>query len=379
MKIKILHIITGLNVGGAERFLHELLANGLSTNCENRVISLSTMGEYGPKLEALGVLVTCLGMHPRRPSVQAIRVLQRCLQEFQPGIIQGWMYHGNLMASLATKLAPGKPSVVWNVRGALYDLGEQKRNTQWIIRLTKWISRQPNHILYNSHLSREHHQNFGFNSSNGIVIPNGFDTTLWKPDAEARQVTRETLRLVETDNLVGFVARYHPMKDIPNFLEAMAHLMPDDARLHCVMIGQDIGPENANLAHCFSKLPMERVHILGQRDNIHHLMPAFDLFCLSSNSEAFPNVLGEAMACGVPSVSTDVGDVRHLLGDTGKIVPMSDPRALSDALNSLLSIDARSRRLKVEAARRRIVENFSLPDITTRYANLYNSLKGTAI
>ena len=374
---KILHIITGLNVGGAERFLHVLLAGGLATHCENRVISLSDMGEYGSKLEALGVPVTCLGMLSGRPSIQAIRVLRRSLREFQPDIIQGWMYHGNLVASLAAKLSPGKPLVVWNVRHSLYDLEAEKRGTQWVIRLSKWISRQPRHILYNSHLSRQQHQNFGFRPANGAVIPNGFDTRQWKPGAEARQFTREMLGLDETDVLLGFVARYHPMKDVPTFLQAMGLLMPKDARLHCVMVGRDIGPDNANLAPYFAELPMDRIHILGQRDDVPRLMPGFDVFCLSSNSEAFPNVLGEAMACGVPCVSTEVGDSGHVVGDTGTIVSASYPEALADALGSIISMNAASRQAKGEAARHRIVEKFDLPKIIKRYIDLYNLLMDT--
>lgn len=371
---KILHIITGLNVGGAERFLHVLLAGGLATHCENRVISLSDMGEYGPRLEALGVRVTCLGMRSGRPSIQAIRVLRRSLKEFQPDIIQGWMYHGNLVASLAATVFRGKPLVVWNVRHSLYDLGAEKRGTQGVIRLCKWISRQPENILYNSHVSRQQHQSFGFHSANGVVIPNGFDTTQWKPDSEARQHTRKMLGLRDHDLLVGFVARYHPMKDVPTFLQAMEELMQEDQRVHCVMVGRNIGPENAALAPYFSKLPMDRIHILGQRDDIPRLMAGFDVFCLSSNSEAFPNVLGEAMACGVPCVSTEVGDSGHVLGDTGQIVPASNPRALAGALKTFLAFDVLTRQTMGSVARRRILESFSLPEITQRYINLYTSL-----
>ena len=189
-------------------------------------------------------------------------------------------------------------------------------------------------------------------------------------------------RLLNTEKyvLIGFVARYHPMKDIPTFLQALGRLMPKDKRLHCVMVGRNIGPENAALAPYFAKLPMDRVHILGQRDDIPRLMPGFDVFCLSSvRGEGFPNVLGEAMACGVPCVSTKVGDSGHLIGDTGTIVSASNPQALADALESVVSMNTTSRQAKGEAARHRILENFSLPNITKRYIDLYNLLMDTTI
>lgn len=373
--MKILHVITGLNVGGAERALHTLLCGGLAAHCENQVISLSDVGFYGSKLEMLGVPVTCLNMRAGRPSLAAIRVFRKKLREFAPDIIQGWMYHGNFMASLGAVLAPGKPVVVWNIRQSLYDLAAEKPGTQWVIRANKWFSGQPQHILYNSHVSRKQHEAFGFKPKQGRVIPNGFDTQMWKPDAAAARDTRQMLGVTNDTKLIGYVARYHPMKGIPVFLQALAPVLVENSKVHCVMVGRNLGPKNNALAPYFAKLPMNRIHILGQRDDVAHLMPAFDVFCLSSiRGEAFPNVLGEAMACGVPCVSTDVGDARLIAGETGCVVPRSDPQEFTKALQITLSKSEEEHRVLREGARRRIKENFSLPTIISHYIELYRSL-----
>ena len=370
----LIHIITGLNTGGAERSLHSLLSGGLAEKHQCHVVSLTDSGEFGPKIAALGVPVQCIGMSPGRPTPVALWRLRRIVRAIRPDVIQGWMYHGNLAASLARAMAPGRPALVWNIRHSLYDISNEKPGTRAAIRAGRMLSARPDRILYNSHLSRAQHEAFGYRALHGEVIANGFDTALWRPDATARLQVRTALRLGPQDRLIGFVARFHPMKDIPNFLQAIAPLMAEVRNLHCAIIGQDAGPSNPVLSPLFDKLPQARLHVLGLRDDIPALMPGFDLFCLSSNSEAFPNVLGEAMACGVPCVATDVGDSRLVLGDTGRIVAPSDPQELSKALHDMLILDDDTRRALGARARARIAGHFSLTATVDRYTALYDAL-----
>lgn len=335
------------------------------------------MGEFGAKIAALDVPVHTLGMSPGSPSPAALILLRKLVRTIRPDLLQGWMYHGNLAASVARVMAIGKPALVWNIRQSLYDISNEKPGTRVVIRAGKMASRQPDHILYNSHVSRAQHQAFGYHAAHCDVIPNGFDTTILQPDAAARDLMRSALGLVPGDKLVGFIGRYHPMKDIPNFLQAMAGLMAADPHVHCAIIGQDAGPENPDLAPYFKVLPEVRVHVFGRRDDVAQLMPGFDLLCLSSISEAFPNVVGEAMACGVPCVTTDVGDCRHIVGDTGRIVATSDPMALCRALGEMLPLDEGAWLSFGRKARVRIASHFSLAATVDKYTNLYESiLKG---
>ncbi len=371
----VLHIITGLNTGGAERSLHSLLSGGLAARHQCHVVSLTDAGAFGPRIAALGVPVHCIGMSPGRPTPAALLRLRRIVRTVQPDLVQGWMYHGNLAASVARVMAIGKPALLWNVRHSLHDIANDKPGTRAVIRAGKLLSRQPDCILYNSHVSRAQHEAFGYHAAHGAVIPNGFDTSLWRPDGVARQQMRAALGLGPDDKLVGFVGRFHPMKDIPNFLQAMAGLMAADPKVHCAIIGQDAGPENPALAQYFSALPAAQRHVFGRRDDVAQLMPGFDMLCLCSKwGEAFPNVVGEAMACGLPCVATDVGDCRHIIGDTGRIVAASDPFALRQALGDMLGLADDARISLGEKARVRIADQFSLVATVDRYSVIYDSL-----
>ncbi len=371
----VVHIITGLDTGGAERSLYSLLSGGLSALHQSHVISLANAGTFGAKILALGVPVHCIGLAPGRPTPAALLRLRRIVRAIRPDLIQGWMYHGNLAASGARVMAIGKPALLWNIRHSLHAIANDKPGTRAVIRAGKLVSRQPDCILYNSHVSRAQHEAFGYHAAHGAVIPNGFDTAFWRPDDVARQQMRAALGLGPGDKLVGFVGRYHPMKDIPNFLQAMAGLMAADPQVHCAIIGQDAGPENPALALYFNALPEKRVHAFGRRDDVAKLMAGFDMLCLCSKwGEAFPNVVGEAMACGVPCVATDVGDCRLIIGDTGRIVAASEPVALRQALGDMLGLSDDALISLGEKARVRIADQFSLAATVDRYSGIYNSL-----
>ena len=369
-----LHIIGDLEIGGAERSLHSLLTGGLAQACENHVISLTDQGVFGPRIESLGVNVHCLGLRSERGLLGAALELRKLARLIRPNLIQGWMYHGNLAARLARFGAPQAPKLVWNIRHSLDNISHEKRGTRWTIRGGKMLSTSVDTILYNSNKSRTQHEAFGYASQNGLVIPNGFDTDLWRPNSAARENMRAELGLKEQDILVGFVARFHPMKDLANLLTAVAPIIAQNNRVHLAVVGNGNEKSNPALAALYANIPAQTLHIMGPRNDVQDVLAGFDTFCLSSNSEAFPNVLGEAMACGVVSVATDVGDVRKVLGDTGILVPPSDSEALMAALAKMVAMPREERRNAGKKARKRIVENFSLDATVQRYKSLYTSL-----
>lgn len=372
--MKTLHIITTLTVGGAERFLYTLLSSNLGQVSENQVICLSDTGHFGAQLEALGITVTCLNMKFGSPSFSALLKLRKKIKQFKPDVIQGWMYHGNLMATISQLLSFNKAPVAWNVRYSLYDLSTERTNTQWVIRANKWLSGHAKIIIYNSKISRRQHENFGFKTQKGQVISNGFDVKKWTPNEIAKKQIRYELNVKDEIKLIGFMARFHVVKDVPNFLIALKQILSQTNNTECIMIGRNLGPENTELAPYFTDLPMHRIHILDERNDIPDILPALHVHCLSSTAESFPNSIGEAMACGVPCVCTDVGDSAHLIGETGIIVPPSDSQKLANAVLSLLSENKEDHTNRKIRARDRIVNNFSLSKISKIYLQLYKSL-----
>ena len=365
------HVITGLNVGGAERALSALLTGGLQGRVSNRVISLMDEGHYGPVLREAGIDVSCLGMKRGLPTPAVFGRLRRALRAAPQDIIQGWMYHGNLAASVGARLSSGRPAVSWNVRTSMDDPSLLGRSTRLIVGLGGRMSGGVDAIVYNSARSRRQHYDLGYSATRDLVIPNGFDLDLWCHGASARARARTELGLSENAIVAGFVGRGAPVKDVPTLLRAFAQVRASLPIVTLVCVGRDVEGQRP------ADVPTDGVLFLGQRADVAQLMPAFDVLCLSSRVESFPNVVGEAMACGIPCVTTDVGDAADIVGDTGWIVPPGAPSDFARSLEAALREPAEMRIKRGQAARDRIQAHYSLPAIVERYAELYQKIRNT--
>jgi glycosyltransferase involved in cell wall biosynthesis len=162
------------------------------------------------------------------------------------------------------------------------------------------------------------------------------------------------------------------MKDHATFLEAAAHLVASGSTAHFICAGSGVDSRNAALMDTISRRGLEdRVHLLGEEPDPAGLLPGLDLLCSSSAwGEGFPNVVGEAMACGVPCVVTEVGDSARLVDSTGRVVPPRDPMRLAEGMSALLSEGEDARTARSLLARQRIVQAYSLSATAARYAEL---------
>lgn len=372
--MNVVHIITGLATGGAERALYNLLQGGLRVEFDSHVISLSDAGTMGSQIEALGVPVTTLGMRTGCPSLTGLLKLRAVIKLLHPDLIQGWMYHGNLAATLACSMFSKKAALVWNIRQALYDLAREKMLTRQVIRANRIFSGSPDALLYNSQISRQQHEAFGFATNKGQAIPNGIDLRHFRFLENARLRVRSELTIPTEALVVGHVARLHPMKDHANFLQAAVTIASYNPNVHFLLSGREVCLDNTNLKQKIPITLQHRFHLLGERSDVASLMSAMDIFCQSSWSEAFPNVLGEAMAITVPCVATNVGDSALIIGDTGILVSPRDKTALVAGIESLLALSVTERRLLGVQARRRIEDKFTLGEIVERYATIYTTI-----
>jgi len=210
----------------------------------------------------------------------------------------------------------------------------------------------------------------GYSAAKGMLVPNGFDTELLSPNAEARTRLRGRLGLADDAILVGHLARYHPVKDHATYLEAAGGL--SEPRIQFLMGGRGVDPSNKELAGLIERLGLgSRVMLLGEVDDVGAILPGLDVLCVSSRSEAFPNVVGEAMSCGVPCVTTDVGDAAQIVGETGRVVPVGDPARLAEALRAIVQMGAEARDRLGRVARQRIIEHYSLDSMITQYQRIY--------
>ena len=374
-KIRILHIISGLETGGAERALYNLLSGGLAERTDSHVVSLGDGGTIGPQIEALGIPVTSLGIRGLGTLMSGSILLRQVVRNMRPWIIQGWMYHGNLAATYARSVAPSKPLLVWNIRQSLYEIGREKQMTQHVIRANKISSSAPDVLLYNSLVSRNQHELLGFASARGQVIPNGINVDRFSFSVDSRQLVRRELGITEDSPVVGHMARFHPMKDHARFLRLAGELAIRHPDIHFVLGGKGISLQNTELIQSVPVNVRNRFHFLGERRDVSELMSAMDIFCLSSAwGEGFPNVIGEAMAVGVPCVVTDVGDSALVVGEAGIVVPPQDEGSFSAAIERLLTMPPDDYRVLSVRARSRIENNYTLDKIVDLYEALYSEL-----
>ncbi len=341
---------------------------------EPYVISLTSDGLFGEKIRSLGIPVRPLGMDTRLPNPLALLKLTLRLKQIRPALVQTWMYHADLLGGLAGFLT--HTPVVWGIHNTSLDPLAVKSNTIRIVHLNAFLSGWlPRRIVSCSETARRAHVNIGFTPNKFVVIPNGFDLNLFCPDPTARKSLLQELGLSADTFLVGLVARFDPLKDHQSFIQAAAIFWRAHSQAHFVLCGDGISWSNEALSGWIDAAGIrQNCHLLGRRDDIPHVMAGLDINTLSSIGEAFPNVLGEAMACGVPCVATDVGDAAEIVGDTGIVVPPRDAHALAEGWERLINLSIQERHELGQRARARIQTLYQIGEVVRRYQQLYRQL-----
>jgi glycosyltransferase involved in cell wall biosynthesis len=373
MTTRVVHVITGLDTGGAERMLEKVVMNA-ARHCTDIVVSLSDFGPIGRRLIDAGIDVRALGFGPRSVSLPGLYRLLQLLRQIKPHAVQGWLYHGNLMASVAVFLARlHEAKVHWGIRGTLYGLEREKSGTRAVIRLLARMSARPDSIHYNSNKSREQHEALGFNHERSVVIPNGFDVDAHKRDQHESAAARERLNIAKTAFVIGMVTRDHPMKAHHKFLEAAARFVAAGGDAEFLLAGRGITADNDYLTGTIARLGLEsRTHLLGELADPSAAYRAMDVLALTSEwGEAFPNVLGEAMSFEIPCVTTDIGDSANIVGESGIVVPIGDAEGIARAFGDLQSMGEAGRHRLGALARTRVVENYSMREICQRFNRLH--------
>ncbi len=374
--IRVVHIITDLSTGGAQMMLYKLLVGMDRSRFDPAVICLIDKGALGQRIEALDIPVYTVEMTQGKLSMLALWRLIKLTRLSAPDIIQGWMYHGNLAASIVRKFIVQNPLVLWNIRQTLYDIENEKSLTKLIIRLGRYFSSNADKIIYNSRISAQQHEVFGYRADTRMLLFNGFDVERFCPSEELRRSVRHALGLDETTFIVGLFARYHPMKDHRNFIQAANIVSTQQTNVHFILVGREVSLDNPALNDLISKTQLKNnFHLLGEREDVSDLMAAIDIAVTSSAwGEGFPNALGEAMASGLPCVVTDVGDSAFVLGDHGGVVPVRNSQALAAGVLQLLNLNKEDRRMIGERARQRIIDEFSLKKISSQYETMYEQV-----
>lgn len=369
---RILNCITGLNIGGAEFMLARFARSLRNTAYDARVLSLMPPGPVVTMLDEDGVQVASLDMSESRPSARALARLRPVVRNSGCDVLHGWMYHGNVAASLGAYLDRKQP-VIWSIHHSVDDIAAEKRLTRYLIRLLAWMSGSTSAISYCSRISAAQHEALGFDPAKRVVIPNGIDCNEFKPRAGARERLCAAFGIPTERLILGNVARAHPMKNHEAFVRTLARLREDGHDVHGVIVGA--GHEEGAARRMARTLGIDhRLATPGPRPDVAELLPGLDVFVLSSAwGEAFPLSVAEAMASGVPAVATDVGDCSWLVGDNTMISKPKEPDAQAAVLRRIFELSPSERRGLGLMARARIIENFSLRKYTDSHIGLYET------
>lgn len=373
--IKIVFVITALGVGGAEMMLYKFLGRIDREKYSPTVISMIDGGVFVERISELGIPIHFLGMQQGIPSPIALYKLIKLLNEIQPDAIQGWMYHANLAAQIGNFFAKQKVPVLWSIHHSVDSLKAEKLSLAAIIKLTALFSQKVDQVVFSAKKGQAQHIGIGYCPDNAIAISDNFDISKYKPASSPQIDLRQSLNLAEDSILIGSIARYHPMKDHANMINAIAKLTKDCPQAHLILVGPTVDNDNPILTEQIQRLGIgDHVHLLGERQDVPVLMTSFDIFTSgSAYGESFPNVLGEAMSCQIPCVATDIGDSETIVGDTGVVVKPKDPEALAEGWRKLILVGQEERKNLGIKARERIETQFNL-DSSNSFVKKYESI-----
>jgi glycosyltransferase involved in cell wall biosynthesis len=336
---RILFLTRSLTVGGAERQL-VVLARGLHTR--GHAVSVCVFyggGALQAEVEGSGIRVIDLAKRGRWDTIGFLARLAAVVRREKPDILHPYLGVSNVVSVLVRRLSP-KTRVVWGVRSSLAD---QPRCDAWekrVLRVSTRLARHADLIIANSTAGARDHVAEGYPAERTTVIPNGIDTTRFRPDPDGRERLRREWGIGEAP-LVGIVARLDPLKDHASFLRAVGRVQASRADVQAVCVGDGPAIYKRHLMTLASEVGAD-VRWEPTRTDLAAVYSAFDVACLTSTSEGFSNVLAEAMACGTPCVSTDVGDAGLILGGLGAVVQARDVAALAEAIETMLSVDRRT-------------------------------------
>lgn len=371
--IKVMHIITCLDRGGAEKVLFDLISNSNSDEFQHVVISLNDLGYYGGLLNNLGVSVYSLNL--KNKVVTACVKFKQILMSEKPSLISGWLYHGNLFCSIAWGL--GYRNIVWNIHNTYLPWRYSPKGTILINKLCvlmSWFI--PRKIIYCGSKPMDIHVAQGYRSKISSIIYNGYSNSRFIKSNELRIATRYNLNLSNDQLLIGCVGRYDPAKDHLNLIRAINHLKNKNlgVSIKVIMIGRDIDT-NLNIREALVKFDLlDDVILVGEVADVVGYYNAMDVYVLSSSAEAFPNVLNEAMLCELSCLTTDVGDASFIVGDVGLVVPPRDAVSLANGIETFLSCSKDELENRGRLSRIRVEQHFGLKKMVDNYEELYRVL-----
>lgn len=365
-KCKVLFISPDLGSGGAENILFNVVKN--IDKKEVVLISLTDIGFYGQKLIKEGYQIYAINMKKNLTLIIKIWKLFFLMVKLKPIIVHTWLYHANFIGGSLAKLLNIK-KIYWSIHhdfeySSFFKMIEMKL----LIILSYFV---PNKIIYCSNISKINHIKNGYSKNYSEIIENGISTSQYKPNKLYRNQIRRKLKISEDCFVVGNISRYHYLKDHDNLLKALYIFNRNNLNFKCILVGNGLSNNNSDLIKKINKYSLSnKIILFGQSFEVNKIINCFDLNILSSIKECSPIVLMESMSSGVPCLSTDVGDAKKIIGETGWVVDPSDPLSFGKTLYKI----ATNRNIlqeKSQKVRKRIIQKYAIEKMIEDYKILY--------
>jgi glycosyltransferase involved in cell wall biosynthesis len=370
-KLSSLHVITTMDVGGAETMLYKLALAWKDAGHDVAIISLGRHGRLGQLLAEQGVRVIPLELKSMSGMLRLAKLADQI--DFEPDVIQGWMYHGNIFCGVVRRSISAPAPIVWNIRQSLHTYSAHKLSTRLVVRYGRYFQSMAEKIIYNSHIARKHHEEMGYVHGKGLVIPNGFPVERFQMSTAQREAMRDRTGLDSNAFVVGIAGRNHPDKGYPDFFHAARIVLSRIENAEFVVAGRGFSHEDKEFTNIIPDVYRSRFHFLGELEDTAPFFTMLDVYVSSSRAEAFSNSIGEAMCTGLPCVVTDVGDSRRVVEGVGKVVQPRKPEDLAAGVVAFYE-NRDLRRQSGALSRQRIIEDYSLDRIVADYSELYGTL-----
>jgi len=371
--VKIVHVISSLENGGAELMLKRLiLSHRENINFSHSVVSLTTLGPIGSDLIRLGVDVNVLDMRNIFDFHKVFFSLIKFIRCGDFDIVQTWMYHADFFGGVAAFLA-GNRNIIWGVRTTKLNKFSSSFFLRFIcIFLSYFI---PKVIVCAANSALKFHASLGYNKARLTFVPNGFDLSRFVFKVTDRNRIRSTFHFQDDDIVILSLGRFTYEKDHANFISAAGIVSSKYKNVKFLLVGRGVNESNQSLTSLISQTGFhQNFFLVGESDNVPAIFAAVDIFCLHSRTEAFPNVLGEAMAMGLPCISTAVGDAELILGDCGSVVPKMNSSALALSIMNFIELPYHKKLNLGECSKARVSNLFSMNSTKQCFEKIYKNI-----
>ncbi len=377
--MKILHFTTTVGGGGAETMLCNIVEQMAANGVESVVVSTtSSIGDNSLKER----LERCSRFYDLEAgSLLSLRMMARfrkILLAEQPDIVQTWMHTSGVVAGGVSFLT-GFRKIVWGVHSKELFIDPSSSSLKaFLLKAALAFGSKflPRKIISCSQVGITiHQQELSYPEQKMVWVANGIDTDRFRPNEGARAKWRQQLNIPADSLVVGMVTRMAPIKDVPTFLRAITIAQSAGSQSHFVICGEGLDHADTEIRECVDQLPdASRLHWIPFQHQIEDVYPLFDWLTLTSLSEACPMVLIEAMSCGVPCISTDVGDAKLIIDRSGYTFPPQAPKELAEIWKEIESAPRESHQFRSELSRNLTISRFRLEDCVSNYRKIYQDL-----